>query len=415
MSKRIVELGKDLLIVLLALSALFLARSAGYESFVKERLAKSDAQSTTASGAESESVRVEIRPFVAVVNSAEGTHCAESWTDSAQDGIYEVFSAPLGEALGSSGEAEEIDEEQWRAVLKGSSVFFDFYYSIPLDVLSRSLGISAGGAGAHSASMAVLGCAGDGAVLCFADSDGLFYRCSTAVSASSLLGRMEPYRRDNASYVFENAALGTLSPYTVITNNLSEHLTVGSSASNGAGFDTQELFALLNINSYVVNPYTEADGTKVYVEGRKTLRIASDGTVSYKNSVSSYDSADSLADALDAAERFAYATVGDCCGDASLCLSGVRSDGKGSVSVQFQYSLGGVPVELPGGECAAEISISGGEITLARLYPRSYALSDTPARLMPMLQAAAAASIDGGELHPAYVDSGTSVECIWVK
>ena len=124
---------------------------------------------------------------------------------------YERYSATLAEALGSSGEPEEISEEAWRSALNETGVFFDFYCDFQLSSLAIWLGTDISGSAAGHTARRICIYLDEGQVwLSYIRSRdrGGFYRCSTSVSASEFAARgadrVEPAGNVRAGHIGQN-------------------------------------------------------------------------------------------------------------------------------------------------------------------------------------------------------------------
>ena len=200
--RRIIELGKDLIILLLIASALLL----GFRSGVIDRLRRNIDPAGQPDGPVSTSVSAAAVPFViAVVGEESGGRCGQTYGVARVGETYERFSAVLGEALGSSGNPEQISEAQWRAALSGPGVFFDFLYDQPLSLLAGWLGTEiVGGAASHTARRICLSLEGDRLALYYIRARyGEFYRCDTALSSSTLSARLKENPANGALFAFE--------------------------------------------------------------------------------------------------------------------------------------------------------------------------------------------------------------------
>lgn len=415
--KAFVEGGKTLLIILLVISAAILVRASGYFDAFDSRYAQDSETQSGQNGqstADSASGTMSARPLGMVVSGVDGTRYAVAYDSAETASVFESFSAALGEALGSASNAEEVTEDQWRECLLSGSVTFDFYYPRPLSLLSMWLGTAAGGAGSFSARFVSLSCEGDAVSLYFrSEPDGTFYRCGTGVSTSAVSAKLDSYKRNNASFAFENDKFSGVAPYTVVLDELPAVHTVNCDSALGS-LDLEGLMSALGMNSYVIRPYTESDGTQVYVENGKNLKINGDGSISFKTSLT-YTTGQDAISAVSVASELVTQVLGSCCGDAETYFSGVRSSGSGVYEVEFEYIVGGIPVELSSGRAAAQVTVSGGEVMKLELTPRRYTLMEDEALLLPMTQAAAiAASKGGGEPVLVYMDSGAWTPCVWV-
>lgn len=107
------------------------------------------------------------------------------------------------------------------------------------------------------------------------------------------------------------------------------------------------------------------------------------------------------------AQRLAFTLLRDVSGDAELYLSEIDSSNK-RFTVSFDYAVGGTPLRFSDGSHAATVTIEDQTITEFSLHCRSYTLSDSPALLLPIRQAAAIADSKylSAELHVCYDEHG---------
>lgn len=413
--KKFIEYGKTALIVVLLLNAGLLLRASGYivprshtsQDMVSGGQAGHGAAEQTLSG-------VGVLPLGMVVSGAEGTQCALYYSSEQLTPAFESFAAPLAEALGSASSPREISLEQWQQRLLRTGVYFEFYFAQPLSLLSTLLGSAAEEAGSFSTSSLCLSCTDDGVELCLeSEPDGRFYTFSTGVSAAALISRAESYSANNAFFAFTNDKFSGINQSTVIIDTDTARRTVLS--ENAAGdVDLEALMAQLGINSYVIRPYTEADGTRVYVESGKTLRVSANGEINFRAAVSGADESD-MTGTVSFAWSLVQQALGPVCGDAQLCLAGVSELDGGEHEVRFEYLVDGVVVDLPDRRSAALVTVSGGEAVKLELMPRRYTVTENMTPLLPMAQAAAIASARGDRrVSLVYMDSGVSAGCVWV-
>ena len=89
-------------------------------------------------------------------------------------------------------------------------------------------------------------------------------------------------------------------------------------------------------------------------------------------------------------------------------MSGSEGGSK-SCTVTFDYAVNGTPLRFSDGTHAASVTIEGQTITSFMLHCRSYTLTDSPALLLPIRQAAAIAvnKYLNAELRVCYDERGT--------
>ncbi len=412
--KRLRELGKDVVILLLIVSALFLGQQSGVLARLRTGIApEGEQRGTVSSGATAAAT-----PFaVAVVGENAGGRCGLTHGAARVGEAYERFSAALGEALGSSGEPETVEESAWREALSGPGVYFDYLYEQPLSLLAIWLGTEIdGGAASHTARRLCLALEGDGLALYYIRARaGEYYRCATALSSSTLSARLQEYSGNGALFAFEIDEDTKVDAYALLEPGMQsfEHVTAVNTlrdSSQIAGLPG--LFAFSSLRSY-----SETDGM-VFVEGDATLRVSADGTVNYRCK------AEGLAlgmekmspqTAVEAARKLCQNGPGASCGAATLGLSALRYEQESDTYyISFEYAVDGVPVRLTEGP-AAELTVSRGFLREAVLRYRGYSAGTETETPLPREQALAAAQAVGGvALTLTYVDTMRSVSLQWL-
>jgi len=323
----------------------------------------------------------------------------------------------IREAAGSSGEAEAAAPDDLRRALQHQSLFMDFLFPMPVQVVAgwfgadfpdkldvRCLAISAADEGTCS--------------LFLWDGGEQLHRYATAVPASSLLEMLDSIDTNGASFACEAGPdYDALYPYTILPAQQVSLPTIGTSTPVEAISD-ERLLSVLGFNVHTNYRYPESNGTQVIVEYPRELRIQPDGTVVYTGDaessaplftapLSAEDGRLSADAAALAALRLANAVMPpELAGSGSFFLTGLEETADGW-SVTMGVSAGGVPVYHANGSTAAEIHFTGGTITSFSLRCRCYTLAEKSYSLLPLAQAAAAVQ-DGSNtmLTTAYVDRG---------
>lgn len=419
--RRVIGLAQDLVIIALTVSALLMAGSGGMLG-LSEGLPAGVLGSHTEQGyGEQKGYTAAAEPLSMMLTPESGAHCGIMYSEQELQSAYERYSATLAEALGSSGEPEEISEEAWRSALNETGVFFDFYCDFQLSSLAIWLGTDISGSAAGHTARRICIYLDEGQVwLSYIRSRdrGGFYRCSTSVSASEFAARVAECLPNGAEYVFElSPSYDALDPYTVLVQDtISLDAISGENSLKDAG--DEELFTAFGLNSYLASTYPESDGTQVSVEGEATLRLGSDGELKYSLKLLE-DSGVSLSpsDAIELTRRLVEDTAGRCCGEAELSLSYIYCDGDtGEYTICYDYIYDGVPIRISGREHAAEIVVTGDRVTYASILFRSYeATGGTETPLPAHLAAALLQAEGGGELLLSYTDDLETVKTDWKK
>jgi hypothetical protein len=359
----------------------------------------------------------------------EGARYGVKYDEAGLSELYGRFSVALGEALGSSGNAEPVDEKEWKAALSGAGVYIDFLYDQPLSVLSGWLGSSINQVSAsHTARHLCLARDGNDLAMYYIRSeDGQAYRCDTALDFPYISPQLENYAPNGAQFAFElGDSYKLLYPYAMLLKELPEISSVTAGNPLHSKVTPDSLLSIFNMNSFVANSYTETDGSVVYVEGsaesESTLRVSPSGRISYSQTgaenlkVPGSGLVPTTAQVIEAAFSLVNGSLGAWCGDAALGLSKiVYSPTNEAYTVCFDYIVNGLPVLLAGGERAAEIQVRHGAISKAVLNFREFALGSEVEEPLPEMQAAAVvASGGGGEPLMVYEESGNEIRPVWI-
>ena len=191
--RRVLESCKTLLIVLLAVSAVYLAARALVYSGLADTgpsgwvgtllsLLRGEAQPPAATP-ENGQPGMAAQPVRIAIHS--GTERFAVQYDQGQvDGIYTSVGGLLGEALASAKTPRPITEEEWRLALQRSGVYFDLLGQVPLDALYAWMGGDAANPELTGTArrLLVASTAGANAALYYHnETDGLYYACETSV------------------------------------------------------------------------------------------------------------------------------------------------------------------------------------------------------------------------------------------
>ena len=418
---------QNIVIVLLSLSALFLLlQTPLFGTFANQTLPQLAEGLFSAEPSSGDTVAVELSGLTApvrVVYTDEYTRCGSDALTTADDSFSRA-GALLGEALGSVGAMIPSTEEAFLAALENSGIYYDFTVGLPLEILCDTLGTSVPISHDILVRRALLCSDGSAASLYLLDQNGTCCAFSTALPGAVLTEFLSSLEGSSIYFALtEGDTYDALSPFTLIMSEPTPRYMLSASASLTS--DLSELLRLAEFNPHTENRYTESTGTTVVRESYGTLRITADGTVTYRSgsaeagelyTVSTDRSVASLTESVAAAQRLASTLLQKSGGAASLYLSSVEENAKGC-TVTLDYVVGGTPLRFADGSHAVSVTVEGRSITAFSLHFRSYVLTDIPALLLPIRQAAAIArkKHTGSELSVFYVDSGAdSVGVSWL-
>lgn len=418
---RVPEWVKNLLLVLLSLSALWLVtRSPLYvdsplETWVEQLFSprETPAQTTV-------SLTAAARPLAISIVNPDGRYTAQYDADSV-DAAFDALAVLLGESLLTAETPFGISELRWQTALSEPGIFWDFGVPLPLAVLSDWLGGESSGTSLTVQARRIAlspGTDGEEIWLFWQDaSTGLFYACRTSVGYSQLLSKVSGWLPNSSFFAFQDSAYTACAPYTLISEPPQPAVyTAANSLSVSNSAAVEQVLDALSYSTAYGSSYTISGGTR-YTDGINTFQLTDSGELTYHASdpahyfsISTSHETPTVTECIEATRKLTQATLGQFCGSARLSLSSVEQV-ENSLILTYQYWLDGIPVLLRQEGWAAQFIITDGAISALTLHFRSYSPTEETALILPVLQTSAAMSaLDaaGRELSLIYPDSGAS-------
>lgn len=409
--KKAVEVGKDVLIVLLTCSALWLA---GHTRLPAQ---SSGEYGPGGPNQDQGTERVEsLRPLRIYANGvgAAGTGRCVMKSDVDKTAFLQAVGM-LNEAMTGTGKPEQMTRRQWEEMLvKEPCLCFDFYGEIPLEVLAGES--PSDHAVVRRVALSLLH--GD-IMLCYRDeNEGTYFRSKVqTVNAAQIRDMLATVGDTGAFFAFESEWYESMDPDTLLQNEMSApKVYVAANPVADGQKSLEELLTSLGFSLSTSSFYTSGDEV-VARNGSDMLRLSDHGTVHYEADSeglghftvpSAWRSGENLLQQVDLCRRIAAATIGERMGEARLCLSGIWETEEGT-QISFDYSLDGLPVRFQTG-FGAQFVVQDGTVTQFDLRLRSYTDSGEKGTVLPPRQAAAALSamdMRDRELILVYSDSGT--------
>lgn len=413
-----IELGKDVLIVALICSAVWMLRSGGL--WQRVNLSDESIHAITEQQSSAEERAAAARPMSITATIQGGLQPQRRVVRYDEDGVDALFRQMAGllvETLSSMNEPTVVDRESWEAALAQAPGFcFDFQGEIPLSVLGGWLGVERELPEVTMRRL-LLTVYGDAVALyCYDVAGERWLHCTTdVVSVVQLENAVEGLSADGAYYAFESATTRNMAPDTVLTP-VPDPMPVCLAANPVVGGRSalEGIMGDLNINLAGCVFYSAA-GEEVARIGSDTLRLSTTGVLEYhadedgasQFSVSSLNGGSEVFAAVESCRQLLREIVSERCGQARVYLSRVERM-KDGWCLEFEYSLNGVSVVLEQG-CAARFEIQNDHITAFALRLRSYTAGGEKQLVLPPVQASAAMgalSLKGRELRLAYLDGG---------
>lgn len=401
--KRIIELLKSILLVILSCSLVALAvaampadtiRSSPVLSWLMQPLAPllglTEAELAYVEAAPT--VIDAAKPVAVSVQSSAG-RCTVMWNFDQLDSAYESLGSSLGQALDTAGDFAPATQEELRQALTQSSVAFCYHGSLPAPVLAHWLGAELNED--TDTSWCILAVE-DGAVgLYLVGSQAL--RASTLLDAGTLEALLESFRPDGSAFGFETR-LG-VSDLSLIPGE--DPALPGGRAVNPCTTRTiNDIATTLGFNPYGDSRYLDDQGSTHFSEANLSLQITADGLVQLTSSdTNRFQAADGSKHALiETARQLITLVADDRVGDGRLYLSGITAEDEETVC-RFSYLVSGLPVAME--QSAATVRFQGQSVTEMKLLLRRFLPDESTCAPLPVAQAAAILP-GGGTLQLQY-------------
>ena len=416
--RRAVELGKDVLILLLTCSALWLVLQGPLVTPLKGMFREEVPQTSAGYGQGGDRLEGTL-PMAMAVNlpggARGGARYGALYDQAACQALFQQIAGPLMEALSSAGTPQTISRRQWEAVLSSDvGVFLDFQGDVPVPVLMDWL---SGGESPLDAVVRrlVLAVWQDGTALYYQDrTTGQYWRCpSEVVDPGALTETLSGLADNGVFYAFESELYRGLDPDTLLPQAAPAPAVY--TASNPAAGGQKALESIVQDLGFSLNStsFYPAD-EQVARSGDDSVRMSDRGVLFYQAGegevrypVPLRDGAPALRESVELCRRLAAAVLGSRSGEARLYLISANRLDRGW-EIDFGYSLNGIPVHLDQGY-AARFVVTGGQVSQFTLRLRSYTANGGVSAVLPPRQAAAALAAQGmagGELVLAYLDGG---------
>ena len=414
-NRRVVEAAKSLLIILLSLSALYLAGRAILYDKGGESGVFTGEESYFLSATEPMGNAGVSRPVRMAVVNADGRYAVQ-YDTAGVDELFDGLGDLLGEALDSAAAAAPVGRESWEQALLSRGVYYDFPGSVPLSLVSAWLGE---GETVLSAQISALVLAAeDGSELVrlyYVDADtGLYYACDTAAQFRQ---RLDGYIPNGALFAFQRPERydGVDQDTLILPNVPAPAIYEGKAAVNLE--DSAVLDALLNVLSFDPQPnaiYPAADGWNVR-DGEDSLRLTAAGTIYYHGAEGSdrYHISDtaSRAEMVEATGELVRQAMTPYTEEGRVYLSEAVENGE-SWTLTYFYTLSGAEVQLGQEGWCAHFTIQNGQIREYVLKLRRYEKTEQTAVLLPEYQAMhamQAMDAEGRQLLLRYYDGGAGM------
>lgn len=361
-------------------------------------------------------------PVRAAVTGSYGRYGSVTLTTGTTSEEFSPLGTLLGQVLGSAQAYTVCTKADFLNALEHPSVYYDFLQPLPLSVLGGFVGAK-GTDNISARHLVVTSLDGNQVLLYLWDHAGRFLCGVTALSPQELETIIGGYEQGNAMFAFDPEDryadyAKSIHPLSLFLPEAQPQPSVLSAATAFSNLD--QVLSALGFNPHTKYRWTEVSGTEVITDGDRTLRIRTDGTLSYQSGGSGalyVESATAVPTLWEAASDVSslLSTLLPAESGAELYLREISRSGEETTLV-FDYQYGGVPIRFSSGGHAAKVTLSGAGIDTISFTSRQYVAEDDTAPLLPLPQAMAiAAQNSGAELLIGYADYGEqSVRPQWL-
>lgn len=418
--ERLMELGKDILIVALTCSAIYLA---GLTPMMIQLRSWMAPPAPTAQ-VQPRQARDSVIPYSVAVRNSLGLY-GVSYDQATVERVFSQLSPLLGEALSTASAPESIPPAQWQALLDSQGVYCRFQGEVPLEALADWLG--EGSALTGGAETVALGREGEELWLGWQAGEEFFRARAQLKSPEGMSALLEEFGPNGAAFAYalreSDSTYDTLDPYVLVTATTQRPMTYAAASPDFIA-DADALGALLEalgFRSGAGSAY-EAAGERAINENGDRLRINAAGRAVFhageeeRYPVSCTGESATAQEAALAAWELLNRAVEPWKGESVYVLMGVEAAEEGW-RVSFQPRLDGIPVHVGESGWCAQFTVEGRRITDFTLDLRAYTSAGATSLVTTQRLAAAAlkSQKSSGQLELRYTDNGGSaVTAGWV-
>mgnify|MGYP001667845282 FL=1 len=415
MKHRLLEIGKDLLIVLLVLVNLVLAIMCLPRKTLTETkwlagalrpfaglFGLNEAELTYTLPSSGNTITGAAQPVLISLNTEAGRQSAQ-YSFDALDELYSQYGSLLAQALESGAALQSSTRAAFNRALLGQSAVFCYPGAVSPEVVGAWLNVRAPSGAA--AQWYLLAAEPDGIALYLLGEDCQVLH--TGLSSDALTQQLQTVIPDGSSFAIEadGAPYAALDPLSLVSaSSAAVHDAAGSNPCDARFIST--LATKIGINPYGDARFVDNDGTTSFTETGLSLRVSAQGNIllQIQQEDARFQSASaSASDRIEAARSLLSELTGGQYGEARVYLQSYTEQ-DGEAVCTFGYYLSGIAVQAQEG--GIEIRFSGRQITRASVLCRSYSQQTQTAALLPAAQAAACLP-KGGTLRLLYAEDAS--------
>lgn len=419
--QRLMELGKDILIVALTCSAVYLAGMTPMLTQLRSWMAPPPAVAEE----QPRQARDSVVPWGAAVRNGLGLY-GVCYDETAVERIFSLTSSLLGEALTTAAAPEGITAPRWRQLLEGEGIYFQFQGQVPLEALSAWLG--EGGSLTGNAQAMVLSWDGEAAWLGWQDGEAWYCSAVEVAYAGHMDGVLDEFSPNGAAFAYTlqeaDETYDSLDPYVLVAAATQRPPTYTAMAPDfiGDGSALETLLDALGFRSGAGSAY-EAAGERAINENGDRLRVNSSGRVVFhageenRYPVTAAGETVTGAEAALAAWEILNRASQPWKGEGAFLLTGVEPTEEGW-TVTFQSRLNGIPVRTGQEGWCAKFTVEERQVTDFTMDLRTY--TATGETSLVTTERLASAALRGGhaggkKLELCYTDNGgATLAALWM-
>lgn len=421
----LLEWGKNLMILLLAIMAFSLIRqSTLYEGFGMLSGGLQGNQTTIQPATFQGNLTISVQPVRIAVQNATGRYGMQ-YDSQVIDPIFEdKLGSMLREGLNNAQALQVTDQSDWQKNIRTASRFLycDFMTDLPLRDLLRWLGSTSDNEALSGAARCfMLVEAAEGYRLYLADdaNNQYFYYTTSLTDASRFATICDEFEPNGAVFAFEQPEQYPLPGNHVMILQTMPNIVRYEAKNPIKDMDKIErelLLQQLTFNPSLTPPYESADAIAVIREGTDTLRMLHSGSVVYQSNGGEQPryqvDQDNDGHLIENVQELLGIILKDRSGEAIPYLMNMEKREDGVTVLSFGYLIGGVPVQVGSEGWAAQFVVKKGAVQDFTVHVRHYTATQEQALVLPLRQvvggvrAEQALGAADGELMLVYLDMG---------